>query len=381
MNTPIYLDHAAATPMDPTVLEAMLPYFTDRFYNPSATYMAAVSVRKELDAARARAATVLGARPSEVFFTAGATEANNLVIRGVMQQFPEGNVIVSGVEHDSVLLTARQYSCKEAPVTPQGIVDINELTKLIDDSTVLVSVMYANNEVGSIQPVREMAHVVQQVRKDRQKQGSRLPIYLHTDAAQAANYLDLHVARLGVDFMTLNGGKIYGPKQSGVLFADSHARLTPQIVGGGQERGLRAGTENIAGSIGVTKALELAQVHRDAETKRLKALQDLFFDLLEQRIPNIVVNGSRKTRLPNNVHITIPGTDNERILFALDDAGIMAAAGSACSASSEEPSHVLKAMGISDADAQASLRFSMGQSTTEDAIRRTVGTLTKIIQQ
>lgn len=367
--------------MDPAVLEAMLPYFRDRFYNPSATYMAAVNVRKEFDAARAQAAAVLGARPSEVIFTAGATEANNLVIRGVMQQFPEGNVIVSGVEHDSVLLTAREYACKEAPVTSQGIIDIDALTKLIDDSTVLVSVMYANNEVGSIQPVREVALLLQQVRKDRQKHGNKLPVYLHTDAAQAANYLDLHVAYLGVDFMTLNGSKIYGPKQSGILFADSHARFKPQIVGGGQERGLRAGTENIAGSIGVAKALELVQAHKDTETKRLKALQDLFFDLLEQHIPGLVVNGSRKTRLPNNVHITIPGTDNERILFALDDADIMAAAGSACSASNEEPSHVLKAMGISDADAQASLRFSMGQSTTEDDIRRIVETLAKLVER
>ena len=381
MDTPIYLDHAAATPMDPTVLEAMLPYFTERFYNPSATYMAAVEVKRELEAARGRVAAVLGARPSEIVFTAGATEANNLVIRGVLQQYPEGNVIVSSVEHDSVLLTAREFACKEAPVTPTGVVDVDALKGLIDEQTVLVSVMYANNEVGSIQPVHQVALLLEQIRHDRRKQGNDLPIYLHTDAAQAANYLDLHVSRLGVDFMTLNGGKIYGPKQSGILFADSYARFKPQIIGGGQERGQRAGTENIAGAIGLAKALELVQAAKADETKRLKALQDLFFDLLEKQIPNVVINGSRKTRLPNNVHVTIPGQDNERLLIELDEADIMAAAGSACSASNEEPSHVLRAMGLTDTDAQSSLRFSMGHSTTEAQIRYTVEVLTNIVKQ
>jgi cysteine desulfurase len=379
MNTPIYLDHAAATPMDPAVLEAMVPYFSDRFYNPSATYMAATEVKKELEAARGCIAAVLGARPSEVIFTAGATEANNLVIRGVMQQYPEGNVVVSGVEHDSVLLTARAFAHKEAPVTPQGVVDVDALKQLIDEHTVLVSVMYANNEVGSIQPVHQIALLLEQVRRDRRTQGNELPIYLHTDAAQAANYLDLHVSRLGVDFMTLNGGKIYGPKQSGILFADSYARFKPQIIGGGQERGWRAGTENIAGAIGLAKALELVQANKANEAKRLKALQDLFFDLLEQQISAAVINGSRKTRLPNNIHVTIPGQDNERLLIELDEAGIMAAAGSACSASNEEPSHVLRAMGLSDQEAQSSLRFSMGHETSEAAIRHTIEVLAKII--
>ena len=379
MDTPIYLDYAAATPIDPEVLDAMLPYFADRFYNPSATYQAAIDVRRDLAAARSKIALVLGARASEVIFTAGATEANNLAIRGVMEQYPEGEIIMSAMEHDSVLLPARLYAHHEAPVTPQGIIDVEALERLITDNTVLVSVMYANNEVGTVQPIRRLAQIVEGIRKARRKAGIELPLYLHTDAAQAVNYLDLHTARLGVDFMTLNGGKIYGPKQSGMLFAASHTRFKPQILGGGQERGQRSGTENIAGSMGLAAAVEQAAGHRSEESERLQALQQLFFDLLAEKIPEAVINGSTKHRLPNNVHITIPGQDNERVLIELDEAGIMAAAGSACSASNDEPSHVLKAMGLSDEHAQASLRFTMGRNTTEAMVRKTVDTLAQIV--
>lgn len=381
MNTPLYFDYAAASPMDPKVLEAMTPYFTELFYNPSATYLLAVGVRKELDAARMRIAAILGARPSEIIFTAGATEANNLVIRGVMDQYPNGNIIVSAVEHDSVLETARMYDHAEIPVNGQGIIDIDALEKLINDKTTLVSVMYANNEVGSIQPVRQVALMIDGIRRARRKSGNELPLYLHSDSAQAAAYLDLHVSRLGVDFMTLNGGKIYGPKQAGILFASSQARFKPQIMGGGQERGQRAGTENVAGAMGLAKALELVQERRAEEVPRLKKLRDLFISLVEEKIPTASINGSLKHRLPNNVHLTIPGQDNERVLIELDDDGILAAAGSACSASNEEPSHVLRAMGLSDQDAQASLRFSFGLQTSETDVRQAVDTLAKIVAQ
>lgn len=379
MNTPIYLDYAAATPMDNEVLTAMQPYFAEKFYNPSATYLAAVAVRKDVDDARARIAGVLGARPSEVIFTAGATEANNLVIRGVVAQYPGTNMIVSSMEHDSVLLPAREFDAREAAVTPQGIVDTGALATQIDDQTVLISVMYANNEVGTIQPIHQISLMIQEIRRARRKAGNTLPLYLHTDAAQAANYLDLHVSRLGVDFMTLNGGKIYGPKQTGILFASSQARFKPQIVGGGQERGQRAGTENIAGVIGLAVALERAQAKRSEEVARLQQLQKLFISLLAEKLPEGIINGSQKHRLPNNVHITLPGQDNERVLIELDDAGVLAAAGSACSASKEEPSHVLRAMGVSDQDAQASLRFSMGRQTDEAAVRQAAEILANIV--
>ncbi len=379
MSKPIYLDYAAATPMDPEVLQAMMPYFSEHFYNPSATYMPAVAVRKELQAARVVVAGILGARPSEVVFTAGGTEANNLVIQGVLDQHPEANVVVSAIEHESVLATAHRYNCQEAPVNPRGTVEPAGLAKLVNDQTVLVSVMYANNEVGSVQPIHQIALVLEAIRAQRRKAGNELPLYLHTDAAQAAAYLDLHTARLGVDFMTLNAGKMYGPKQSGVLFAASHTRFQPQIYGGGQERGIRSGTENVAGAIGFAKAFELVQARRHEEGKRLQQLQGIFFNLLEEHIPGVVVNGSRKTRLPNNIYITIPGSDNERLIFALDDAGILCAVGSACSASNEEPSHVLRAMEISEADAQSSIRFSMGRGTDEQAVRTTVRTLVSLL--
>lgn len=381
MKPTIYLDYAAATPVDAAVLTAMQPYWSEQFYNPSATYLAAQKVHKALEAARARVAHWLGSRPSEVIFTAGNTEANNLVIHGVMQQFPSANVVVSPIEHESILAPAHQYNCHEITLNKQGLVDLAALEKAIDDQTVLVSIMYANNEIGTIQPVRQIGQLVARLREQRRTAGNDLPLYFHTDAAQAANYLDLHVTRLGVDFLTLNGGKMYGPKQSGILYANAHAQLHPVILGGGQERGLRSGTENVVGSIGLSAALELVQTRRHSEQQRLARLQDIFFNLLEEAIPQIIVNGSRKNRLPNNVHITIPGQDNERIIMALDEAGIMCAAGSACSASNEEPSHVLRALGLSDADAQSSIRFTMGINTTEEEIQQAVQALRRAIAQ
>lgn len=371
----IYLDYAAATPLDPAVLQTMQPYFSEQFFNPSATYLPALDVRKDLEAARAKVAHWLGARPTEVIFTSGGTEANNLAIRGVMEQFADGNVVVSAIEHDSVLMPARQYECREAAVGADGIVDIPKLVKQINDHTMLVSIMYANNEVGTIQPIRQIVRELEKIRAARKQAGNDRPLYLHTDAAQAVNYLDIHTARLGVDLMTINGGKIYGPKGSGALFVSRHVRLKPLTLGGGQERGQRSGTENVAGCIGLATALDLAQTQRQDEAARLQTLQQLFFDLLGQQVPQAMVNGSLKHRLPNNVHLTIPGADNERLLVELEEQGVLAAAGSACSASTEEPSHVLRAMGMSDQDAQASVRFTMGRQTTEDHIRQVVTSL------
>lgn len=377
MNT-IYADYAAATPVDSRVFAAMQPYFSQQFYNPSATYLAAKQVRQSLESARAGVAVALGARVSEIIFTAGGTEANNLAIHGVMRAFPGKKVVVSAVEHESVLAAARIYDCTEVPVMSDGLLDIAGLERAIGDDTVLVSIMYANNEVGTIQPIREVAALVREILIARKKAGNTLPLYVHTDAAQAANYLDIHVSRLGVDLMTLNGGKIYGPKQSGALWVKTGVHLEPLVHGGGQERGLRSGTENVAGAVGFSTALQLAQEMRGDESYRLQQLQKLCFDLMEQHLPGVIVNGSRKKRLPNNVHITLPGQDNERVLMLLDEAGIQAAAGSACSASNEEPSHVLRAMGVARKDAQASLRFTFGRQTTEADVHTLVDTLAKI---
>ena len=375
----IYMDFAAATPVDPAVLATMQPFFTEKFYNPSAGYLAARGVSKDLAAARALVGHYIGARPAEITFMAGGTEANNLAISGVMSAFPGSKVVISAIEHDSVLQTASNHKHAEAPVNEQGIIDLKALEACIDGSTVLVSVMYANNEIGSIQPLREVAAIVDKIRKERTRSGNELPLYLHTDAAQAGNYLDIHAARLGVDLMTLNGGKIYGPKQSGILYVRSGVRIRPLIYGGGQEHNLRSGTENVPGAIGLSKALQIAQDMKGEEAERLKELQRHFIERLTEQVPEAVINGSLKKRLPNNIHVTLPGQDNERLLFALEEHGILAAAGSACSASHEESSHVLHALGLSDEAARSSLRFTMGRPTSQDEIDSTVSALARLL--
>lgn len=376
----IYLDYAAATPLDPAVEAAMKPYWRQKFYNPSATYLAGRGIAADIAQARASVARQLGAKPSEIIFTAGGTESDNLAINGVMQRFPNAKLLVSAIEHEAVLQAAESYAHEIIPVTDKGFVDTKSLAQRIDDTTVLISVMYANNEIGTIQPLRQVADTIKQVLTDRRQRGNPLPLLLHADASQAANYLDLHVSRLGVDLMSLNGGKIYGPKQTGALYVKAGLNLAPQIKGGGQERGLRSGTENVAGIIGFAKALEIAQILRPTELKRLQQLQTNFIKQLQASIPSVAINGGNQ-RLPNNVHVTIPGTDNERVMMQLDEQGIVCAVGSACSASNEEPSHVLKAIGLTDAAAQASLRFSMGRKTTQKELVTTVRALQTIVNQ
>lgn len=376
---PIYLDYAAATPLDREVLALMRPYFTDNFYNPSATYLAAKAVAKGIEAARSRVAHWLGAKPSEIVFTAGGTEANNLAIRGVMSQYPEANIIVSAVEHESVLKSAADYPRKIVSAEPDGRIDIEDLQSKINDQTALISIIYANNEIGTIQPLKEIGEIIERTRKDRRRRGIELPLYLHTDACQAGNYLDLQAKRLGVDLMTLNGGKVYGPKQSGALFVKTGVNLKPLIAGGGQERGLRSGTENVAGLIGFSAALDKAQNLRHEEARRVEELRDEFMRQLNEKFPDCYINGSTKHRLANNVHVTFPGQDNERLMMMLDEAGIQCAAGSACSASNDEPSHVLEAIGFSENAARSSLRFTIGRQTTENDVIATVKTLGSVI--
>jgi len=375
----IYLDYAAATPIDKRVRAAMEPYFSDNFYNPSATYLAGQKARAGLNEARAIIAGWLGARPGEIIFTAGATEANNLAVQGVMRQFPEAEVLVSAVEHESVLAPAGLLDCQRIPVDKQGIVELDKLESLVSDKTVLVSVMYVNNELGSLQPLNEISQILNKLSKSRKSRGNDRPLYLHADAAQAPNYLDLHVARLGVDFLSLNGGKIYGPKQSGILYIKSGSQLQPQILGGGQEWSYRSGTENIASAVGLAAALELAQSKRPDETPRLKALRDLFVAGLATKLPAATINGSAKHTVPHILSVTFAGVDNERLMMQLDEAGVMCAVGSACSASSQEPSHVLKAIGLSDAQARSTLRFSFGRGTTSADIQATLALLERFV--
>ncbi len=365
----IYLDYAAATPVDPEVLRAMQPYFSEKFYNPSALYLDARATAKDVQDARAKIAKQLGVRPSEIIFTAGGTESDNLAIRGVMEQFPNANLVISAIEHEAVLKPAHLYNYKEAPVNSDGVVDLKVLEKLIDSKTVLVSIMYANNEIGTIQPLREIAQIIKSKIESRKLAKSALPLFFHTDACQATNYLHVQANKLGVDMMTVSASKIYGPKQMGGLYLNARVKLSPQILGGGQEHGMRSGTENVAGIVGFATALDIVQNNRLKEVARMHRLQELSLDLIRQKIPAATINGSSKHRLPNNIHITIPGQDNERLIMLLDEKGIQCAAGSACSASNEEPSHVLSALGLTDKAAQSSLRLTMGRDTDERSIR------------
>ncbi len=375
----IYLDYAAATPMDPSVLEAMKPYFSEKFYNPSAIYLAAKQINADVAAARKLIAKWLGCQPGELYFTAGGTEANNLAIQGVMLAHPQANMVYSAIEHDSVMEPAKRFNSREVSVDSSGQVDIEQLMAAIDENTVLLSVMLANNEIGAVQPLSLIAERLEVVRKERQAVGSTLPIYLHTDACQAAPYLNLQTYRLGVDLLTINGGKMYGPKQSGVLMVRAGTKLEPLILGGGQERGLRSGTENVAAIVGLAKAFDLVQTRRQAESERLGQLQQLFITNITQQLPFAQLNGGHKQRLVSNTNFSFPGHDNERLLMELDERGIMCASGSACSASSDEPSHVLAAIGLTDDGIRSSLRFSFGLDTTAEKLDYVVSQLKDIL--
>ncbi|MEI9914112.1 MAG: cysteine desulfurase family protein [Candidatus Saccharibacteria bacterium] len=374
----VYLDYAAATPMSPEVLAAMQPYFKTAFYNPSATYDAARKIKQDVEQARSKVASIIGAKSSEIIFTAGGTEANNLAIKGVMEAHVGANLVISAIEHPSIYEPAKDYDQKVCAVDRSGLIDLKKLTNLIDDKTVLVSIMYVNNEIGVIQPLSYIARIIKAVRADRLERGLKLPIYFHSDACQAANYLDLHTSKLGVDLMTINGGKIYGPKQSGALFIKSDVRLKALIEGGGQERNLRSGTENVAAIVGLSLALEQAQYRRKDNSDKLSKLQADFIDKLS-KLEGATINGSLSKRIVNNVHVTFDGVDNEWLLIKLDELGVMAAAGSACSAANTEPSSVLKAIGLSDDQAQSSVRFSLGNQTQDSEISYVSSTLKKLL--
>lgn len=366
----IYLDYAAATPMDPGVVTAMRPYFSEKFHNPSSIYLAGKAANQALEAARSSVAQILGARPGEVVFTAGATEANNLAIQGVMRAHPEGEILVGATEHESVLAPAGLFDYRVVPVDRKGRVVSSELERMINIRTVLISVGLVNNEIGTVQPLADIAKILNKLSKLRGPKD--LPLYLHTDAAQAPNYFDLHVSRLGVDLMTINGGKIYGPKQSGALYVRAGVKLQPLILGGGQENGLRSGTESVAGVIGFATALDLANAKRRSESKRVAGLRRLFISGLEENVPKAAINGSDKYHAPHILSVTFAGHDNERLIMELDEKGVQAATGSACSASSEKPSHVLAAIGLGADKARSTLRFSFGRATTGADIKKTI---------
>ena len=365
-----YLDHAAATPMDGRVAAVMQPYLSELFFNPSSPYAPAVAVRRDYEAAKHRIAVCIGGKSDEVIVTAGATESINLMVHST-----SGHVVTTAIEHHAVLAATRDRDCTIVPVGSSGIVQPTTIGVAIKATTQLVTVALANNELGTIQPIREISEIVRAERRRRLEAGELTPIYFHCDASQGVNQLDVHVARLGVDALTLNAGKLYGPKQVGLLWTASHVVVKPLIAGGGQERGVRSGTENVAGVIGFATALELASQHRKSETVRLATLRNQLESRLITEFPAAVITGSTKKRLAGHLHISFPGIDAERLVFALETKGVLVATGSACAANYGTRSHVLTAIGVTPEIADGSLRISLGRLNDTTSI----ATATKLL--
>jgi cysteine desulfurase len=361
----IYLDHAAATPLDERVFKAMQPYFSELFYNPSSPYIPALGVRRDYEAAKDRIARAVGGKADELIMTAGATESINLAFGSV-----DGHVVTSNIEHHAVLAAARVHDHTLVSADERGVVTASAIEKAIRPDTQLVSIALANNELGTVQPLRDIAQIVKVERDRRLARGDTPPIYLHSDASQGVGQLDIHVSRLGVDLLTLNAGKIYGPKQMGALWTASYVGLKPQILGGGQERGLRSGTENVAGTIGFAKAIELASDKRKGEAERLRKLRDDLQASLVAAFPDAVLSGHQKRRLPGHLHISFPGVDAERLVFALEARGVLVATGSACAANKGTRSHVLTAIGLAPEVADGSLRLTLGRLSTEENVHQ-----------
>ena len=376
----MYFDYAAATPIDKRVLMAMEPYFSDDFYNPSAAYSDARRVRADYQAAKHRLAQAIGAKPAEIIMTAGATESINLAINQSQVTRVKSQVLVTAIEHLAVLKAAQAVGAKILPVDESGRVNIEDIKKAITNDTILISVGYANNEIGTVQPIREIANLVSEIRANRFERGVKTPIYLHTDASQAAGHLDINVARLDVDMMTLNAGKCYGPKQVGCLYVRAGIELSPMVYGGGQEMGLRSGTENVVGTIGFATALEIAEKKRKSEAKRLEELRKDLEKFVISEIKEISINGHKKYRLPNILNFSVAGLDAERAVFALDQHGIQVATGSACAANKSARSHVLTAIGLDDKSADGSIRISMGRGTTKSQIEKLKPIIKKVIE-
>jgi cysteine desulfurase len=364
---PIYLDHAAATPMSERVLAAMRPYLTERFFNPSSPYLPAVEVRRDYEAAKDALASAIGAKSSDIIMTAGATESVNLAFN--FQPADGDNVVVSAIEHPAVLSAARsaanEGNVRYAKVSQTGVLDLADLKNQIDDRTRLVSVALVNNELGTIQPIADAARIVADERQRRMAAGSKTPIYFHCDAAQGLSLLEVNVARLGIDLLTLSAAKICGPKQVGLLWVRPGVRLNPIVYGGGQEMGLRSGTENVAGAVGFAEAVRATVQHSKSEVKRLTGLKSLLLDRLTADIPDLVVLGSPKKQLASFLPLIVPGVDAERLIFLLEQDGVLVATGAACAANKGTKSHVLDAIGVSDEDAAGSLRLTLGRLNDE----------------
>jgi len=379
-----YLDHAATTPVRPEVLEKMLPYFTEKFGNPSSLYSLAGEARYGLDEAREQVAGVLGARTSEIVFTGGGSESDNLAIKGAaaLRSPATGHIVTTAIEHHAVIHPVEQlekmgFEATYVGVDSLGSVDPNEFAAAIRPDTFLASVMMVNNEVGTTQ---DIATISRMTRESAEKLGAK--VLFHTDAVQGAGKLSLNVDELGVDLLSLSGHKIYGPKGVGALYVRRGVELEPLIAGGGQERQRRSGTENVASIAGMGEALALAEAERPATRERMQNFSQRLIQGVAERIPNSTFNGSvSESRVPEIANFSFPGVEGEPILLGLDFKGIAASSGSACSSASLEPSHVLLAMGVSPELAVGSVRISMGRDTTETDVDDVLQSLADVLEQ
>jgi cysteine desulfurase len=375
----IYLDYAATTPLDPRVLEAMLPYMTERFGNPNSIHSFGREARLAIDEAREKIAQLLNCQPSEIVFTSGGTESDNLALRGVAEAYRQkGNhIITTAIEHHAVLRTCKAledmgFSVTYLSVDEHGLVSPEQVAEAVNERTILVSVMHANNEIGTIEPVAEIVKAVKEKRPDT---------LVHTDAVQTVGHISVDIQELGVDLLSFSAHKFYGPKGVGGLFIRKGVRLVPQLTGGGQERNRRSGTENVAGIVGMAKALEIAIAEMSNELPRLQSLRDELIAGVLNRIPDSRLNGHPTQRLPHNANFSFRGIDSETLLLQLDMHGIAASSGSACSSGSLEPSHVLLALGLDYELAISSLRLTLGRFTSREHILRVLDLLPNIVER
>jgi cysteine desulfurase len=371
----IYLDYAATTPTDPTVVQAMLPYFHDAFGNPSAIYSYGQEAKNALEEARGKVARLIGARDEEIIFTSGGTEADNFALKGAAyaNQKKGNHIITSAIEHHAVLESCKflgkmGYKITYLPVDKYGLVDPDSVKKAITDKTILISVMHANNEIGTIQPISEIGKIAKEA-----------GILFHSDAVQTAGHIPVNVNELGVDLLSMSGHKLYGPKGVGVLYTRKGSKLTPFMHGGGQERGRRASTENVPGIVGLGQAAELAGQDLEDEAQRLIGLRDKLISGIVQKVDRTHLNGHPVKRLPNNVNISVEFVEGESMCLNMDIVGICASTGSACSSGSLEASHVLLAIGLEHVQAHGSLRFTLGKWTTEEEVEKVLEILPRII--
>lgn len=372
----IYLDHAATTPISPEVLETMMPYLTTAFGNPSSTYQLGQESKNAIELARQKVALELGAKESEIIFTSGGTESDNWAIRGVAYQWKKrGNhIITSAIEHQAVIYTCEQletegFDVTYLPVDRFGQIDVSQLEQAIRPDTILISIMFANNEVGTIQPIEQIGKIARE--RD---------ILFHTDAVQVAGAVEIDVHKMNIDLLSLSGHKVYGPKGIGALYIRTGVRISKFMNGGHQERNKRPGTENVAGIVGMGKAIEQAALHRNKESQRLLALRKKVIEEILRQVPGAILNGHPTQRLPGNINISFPFVEAESIIILMDRKEIAVSSGSACTSGSFEPSHVLLAMGVPHEMAHGAIRMSLGAENTQAQLETAVETLINIVK-